>query len=130
MPITFKVDRERNIIFTTCKDKITVQEFFEHQRENGSDRSLFGYDEILDVRQADFSAFNHLALQSIAQATGQLAAIDTNTSIAVLVDEGGTKEIVELYQMVENIVNGGGRKMQVFSKLEDAEKWLNESRAD
>ena len=130
MPITFKVDREREIIFTTCRDKISVQEFFEHQRENGGDRSLFGYDEILDVRQADFSAFNHLALQSIAQATDQLAAIDTNTSVAVLVDEGCTKTIIELYQMVENVVNGVGRKMQIFSKLEDAESWLNEGRTD
>jgi len=124
MPIDCSVDRDRKIISTTCRGKITRQEFFDHQRVNGSDESLFGFDEILDTREADFSEFDHLALQSIAQVTGQLPAIDSNAVLAVLVSEGNTKIIVELYQMVEKVVNGSGREIQFFQRPDEAYSWV------
>ena len=129
MPINFETDRINKIIITTCRDVVSIQDFFSHQRENGVDDTLFGFDEIFDARKADFSEFNHLALQSIAQVTSKLPAVDAGARIAVIVDSGNAKAILELYQMIESVINGSGREMKVFQNVNDAKSWIFERRS-
>jgi hypothetical protein len=125
MSITCEIFKEKSLFYTKCSGTISLQEFIRHQNEHGGNECLYGFNEIFDTREADFSQLGLMALQAIASRTQALDALSADSYLVVVVNSGINKMAVELYKMIEQVLGGKSRKMKIVTSPDDAYDFLN-----
>ena len=121
MAITYRIDRERGRIYTTCAGNVTLPDVRSHfdalQRDPERPRSL----SVL----LDFSGMTSLPaepqLQAAAQHVGQVEEI-VFEACAIVADR---EDVVAMARTFETLARGHFAALKIFRQRRHAEEWLD-----
>ncbi|ATX80351.1 hypothetical protein Ga0123461_1945 [Mariprofundus aestuarium] len=124
MPIRNSVDLKERIIYSTCVGIMKQDDFVEYVKEIWSHDKYYGFNELFDVTQADWSEFNFSYLIEVAKNASQLRTIDIKSKLAWVVLEGKQRELTEFYKSAKLMTPGTSRKLEAFNSKDEAMQWL------
>ncbi len=121
MPITYRIDRERGRIHTTCAGNVTLPEVRAHfaalERDQDRPRNL----SVL----LDFSRMTSLPeqpqLEAAAQHVGQVEEI-VFEACAIVADRD---DVVAMARTFEALARGHFAALRIFRRRRQAEEWLD-----
>lgn len=126
MPIEITIDPDARIIYSTCVGIMTQEDFVEYQKWPWSDNSYYGFNELFDASQADWSGFNFSFLFTIAENASKLDTLDPQSKLAFVILEGKQKELTDFYKAAKSAITDNSRQLQAFYSREEALSWLTE----
>jgi len=124
MPILNDINHEQRCIYTTCSGLMAAQDFDEYMARIWTDSSNYGYNELFDTTQADWSDFDFNYLFEIAQQAAKLTAIDHNSKLAWHVTEGKDKALTDFYITAKSLITTESRSLEAFYDRQEALCWL------
>lgn len=125
MPIENSVDMEEKIVYSICRGVMTEEDFAEYVKNVWSDRRYYGFNELFDVTQGDWSDFDYGYLFTVAKRASILTTIDPDSKLAWVVLEGKQKELTDFYKAAKAMnAERPGRALEAFYSKEEALDWL------
>jgi len=125
MPIINTVDKENRIIYSICTGVMKKEDFDTYVREMWGHKDHYGFNELFDTVQADWSDFDFSYLFSVAETAALLNTIDPNSKLAWVVLEGKQKELTDFYKSAKSLTHGSSRALEAFYSRDEAMAWLN-----
>lgn len=126
MPINNTIDKDKKIIYSICTGVMTKEDFDLYISTIWSIDDHFGFNELFDTVEGDWSEFDFSYLLDIAKTAATLSTIDSNSKLAWLVLEGKQKELTDFYKAAKSLTSGQNRTLEAFYTKEDAMRWLAE----
>ena len=126
MPINNTVDKDKKIVYSICNGVMTKGDFDLYINTIWSVDDHFGFNELFDTVDADWSEFDFSYLFDIAKTAASLTTIDSNSKLAWVVLEGKQKELTDFYKAAKSLTSGQNRTLEAFYTKEDAMTWLEE----
>lgn len=99
-------------------------DFVEYVKEIWSHGEYYGFNELFDVTQADWSEFDYSYLIEVAKNSSQLRTIDPKSKLAWVVLEGKQKELTDFYKAAKSMTQGTSRLLEAFNSKNEAMLWL------
>ena len=124
MPITTLINQEERIIYSTCSEIMTEGDFAYYIYEIWSHDKYYGFNELFDTVNGDWSEFDFSYLFKIAEKASKLTTIDPNSKLAWLVLEGKQKELTDFYKAAKSIIQTRSRALEAFYSRDEALEWL------
>ena len=124
MPITNLINHEEKIIYTSCSGLMTVDDITLYINETWSHDKYYGYNELFDTVNGDWSEFDFSFLLNIAEQASKLTTIDPNSKLAWYVLEGKQKELTDFYKSAKSIIQTRSRALEAFYSRDEALQWL------
>ena len=126
MPIQSSVDLKERIVYSTCVGTMKCDDFVEYVKEIWSHGDYYGFNELFDVTQADWSVFDFSHLFEVAKNASQLRTIDPESKLAWVVLEGKQRELTDFYKSVKSMSQGSSRYLEAFNVKDEAMRWLRD----
>lgn len=126
MPIENHIDHEERIVYSICVGTMKVSDFPEYVKAVWGTDDYYGFNELFDTTQADWSSFNFSDLFDVAKNASQLNTIDPDSRFAWVVLEGKQKELTDFYKHVKAMTHGRSRHLEAFYSQQEALHWLTE----
>lgn len=124
MSIENDIDDEKKIIYSRCKNVMSLQDFRDYIDRIWGDARYFGYNELFDTRPADWTDFDFSNLFVVAGNAAQLSTIDPSSKLAWVVLEGKQKALTDFYKEAKKMLPVSSRSLKSFYSEEDALDWL------
>lgn len=124
MPINNSIDKDKKIVYSICTGVMSKKDFDLYINNIWSEDDHFGFNELFDTVDADWSEFDFSYLFDIAKTAAALTAIDSNSKLAWVVLEGKQKELTDFYVAAKSLTKGQSRSLEAFYTKEDAMRWL------
>lgn len=125
MPIESSVDMDEKIVYSTCTGEMSAEDFVEYVKNTWSDHKYYGFNELFDVTQGDWSDFNYGYLFAVAKRAAILPTIDPDSKFAWVVLEGKQRQLTDFYKAAKTMNAGRpGRTLEAFYSREKALDWL------
>ena len=118
------IDEKEKVIHTICSGVMTLEDFTDHMKRIWSDTKYYGYNELLDTTQGDWTDFDFGYLFTIAEKASRLNTFDPNTKVAFVVQEGKPKALTDFYKNIKGMLPANSREMKAFYSKEEALAWL------
>lgn len=129
MTITSTPDHNKRILYTVCSGHITLQEIECYQYTTWLEPSIYGYNELFDLADSDFSAISFSDLIHIAETASKLYMIDPDSGIAFITKTDHHIELAEFYIAAKSLAKTASREVRHFTSRSFALEWLS-SKAD
>jgi len=126
MPIKNSVDYELKIVFSICEGKMGASDFPLYVKEMWSHYDYYGFNELFDTRNADWSEFDFHDLFEVSKKASLLNTLDPNSKFAWVVLPGKQNSLTNFYKSIKLISDGNSRTLQSFFSKEEALRWLQE----
>jgi len=126
MPIESHASDEERIIYTTCLGAMTLDDFKDYMNTVWGDLRYFGYNELFDASEGDWSSFDFSLLFTVAVEAAKLGSLDPNSRLAWLIKEGKQKELTDFYTTAKSALPISSRDLQAFYDRDAALQWLRE----
>ncbi len=122
MPITYSIDRERNVVFTTIRGVLTDDELLDHKKRLTSDPNFkSGMVELSDAREVG-------ELAVTAEGVGRFVTQDSKDSellkgykLAIVASEDVVYGMARMYQ---TLTEKNVPAVRIFRDLDEAKAWL------
>ncbi len=124
MPIHNSVDEKERIVYSICSGTMKPEDFVDYINEIWSHGNYYGFNELFDTREADWSQFKFSYLIEVAKRASQLRTIDPGSKLAWIVIEGKQKELTDFYKSAKLMTPGTSRQLEAFNSEEEAMRWL------
>lgn len=124
MTINNIINEEEKIIYTTCNGLMTEIDFELYVQEVWSHDKYYGFNELFDTVDGDWSQFDFSFLFKVAEKASQLGTIDPNSKLAWYVLEGKQKELTDFYKSVKSVMQTRSRALEAFYSRDEALQWL------
>lgn len=125
MPINNTVNEDERIIYSICSGVMKPEDFDLYINTIWSHNEYYGFKELFDTVEADWSKFDFSYLFDIAKKAAALTTIDSNSKLAWIVLKGKQKELTDFYKAAKSLTQGQSRTLEAFYSKEDALQWLN-----
>lgn len=124
MTIQNRVDHEQLCVYTNCTGIMKETDIDDYMSRIWTVSSHFGYNELFDTTQGDWSEFDFGHLFNIAKTASLLTAIDPGSKLAWVVSSEKIKRLTELYAESKAMITTQVRHQEAFFNREDALCWL------
>ena len=124
MPIENTVNKEERIIYSICTGIMKEEDFNVYINKIWSHSEHYGFNELFDTTQADWSDFDFGYLFNVAERAAKLNTIDPDSKLAWIVLEGKQKELTDFYKAAKSLTHGKSRSLEAFYSKDDAMHWL------
>jgi hypothetical protein len=122
MPVTYQIDRTRNLIRTRCFGEVTLEEVLDHFRTLQSDPECPSrLDVLLDLSEC-LSAASGGQLRTVNQA---IASVRERVQFDACAIVAPTDLLFGMGRMFEVLAEERFRATHVFRSVVDAEEWLS-----
>ncbi len=125
MPIESTIDRKKRLVNTVCSGTVTLGDFLKYQDNVWRDESLFGFNELFDTDDGDFSALTISDLQEVAKNASRLN-LDPNSRIAIVVHSSKQDGLADMYMVLKQQRPENTRKIQSFLDKQSGLAWLGQ----
>jgi hypothetical protein len=125
MPLEYRIDHERRVVFATAARAMTDKDFFAYQREVWSRRDLAGYDEIVDLSGAE-----HLLLspgdriRALAELASAMDVPGTSSRLAIVASQDVAYGFARMFETYRTLNQHGAKAVSVFRSMQTALDWL------
>jgi len=126
MPIVSTPDHDLNIVNTICNSLMTLQDIEHYQYTTWLEPSIYGYNELFDLTDSDFSQISFSDLITIAQTASKLYMLDPNSRFAFLVHNPHQQSLADFYIAAKAATKGPSRDIKSFEDKQKAMNWLTE----
>ncbi|MDH5570577.1 MAG: hypothetical protein OEY89_02355 [Gammaproteobacteria bacterium] len=124
MPIKNTINQEEKIIYSICEGLMVREDFDLYVSRIWSHYKYYGFNELFDTVQGDWSEFDFGYLFSVAETAAKLKTIDTNSKLAWVVLEGKQKELTDFYRSAKLLLPVKSRSLEAFYLYDEAMQWL------
>lgn len=115
---------EEKIIYSVCAGVMKEEDFVIYQKETWGHDEYYGFNEVFDTVQADWSEFDFGYLFAVAKAAGKLKSLDPNSKLAWVVLEGKQKQLTDFYKAAKSLMPTKSRSFKAFYSNDEAMQWL------
>ncbi|MDH5391884.1 MAG: hypothetical protein OEY11_01735 [Gammaproteobacteria bacterium] len=105
---------------------MTLKEIESYQYTVWLEPSIYGYSELFDLTDSDFSDISFGDLITIAQKAAGLYMLDPDSRCAFLTYTQQHVELAEFYIAAKSLANGVSRELGQFQSRASALEWLSE----
>lgn len=124
MPISNSINQQEKIIYSVCTGVMAEKDFDSYISNIWSHDTYYGFNELFDTTEADWSKFNFSYLLNISKAASKLNTIDPDSKFAWVVLEGKQKELTDFYKAAKSLTNTRSRTLEAFYSKDEALRWL------
>ncbi|MDH5391855.1 MAG: hypothetical protein OEY11_01590 [Gammaproteobacteria bacterium] len=124
MTIMNEINHEQLCIYTNCSGKMCIKDFDDYFSRVWTVSSHFGYNELFDTTQGDWSEFDFSYLFNIAKMASQLTAIDPRSKLAWVLPNSKFKKLTDFYVSSKNMITTESRQLEAFFDQQQALDWL------
>ncbi|MDH5517014.1 MAG: hypothetical protein OEY36_04215 [Gammaproteobacteria bacterium] len=124
MAIENQVDHEQLCVYTNCTGIMKKTDVDDYMSRIWTVSSHFGYNELFDTTQGDWSEFDFDQLFDIAKTASLLTAIDPGSKLAWVVSNEEIKNLTQLYAQSKAMITTQVRHQQAFFNRQQALGWL------
>jgi hypothetical protein len=104
-----------------------VQDFITYQLEVWSRKDVVGYDELIDVTQAQEALdFTEAHLKDVATLASSMDFEKRNTKLAIVASKDFYYGLGRMYEAYRNLQKGSVKQVSVFRSIKDALEWIHE----
>ena len=103
---------------------MSLDDFYVYIADVWHDPGHYGFNELFDTTQADWSQFDYNLLLKLAQSAAKLQTLDPESKLAWVVLEGKQKDLTDFYKSAKSMLPVKSRKLEAFHSREQALKWL------
>ena len=128
MPISYRIDQQRNLVRTAASGILTDEDVLGHKRALMADPEFrAGMRELSDVRAIDELRVTPAGVRSMVALDGASAGKLAAYRLAIVASENATFGMARMYQLMteENVQHVG-----VFRNLTEAAAWLGVASVD
>lgn len=126
MTITSIPDHKNRILNTVCSGFITRHELEHYQHTAWLDPAIYGYNELFDLTESDFSDVSFSDLLTVAKNASKLSIHDPNSRFAFLTATPHHEELAKFYITARSMIDSPSRDLKQFSSQTKALEWLLE----
>jgi len=120
MPIYYRIDDERRRVYSRCEGIVSFEDFRAHiNAEEGSPAA--SYSEVFDCSDA-VTNMTREQIRALAAEREAVAERREAAPVAIIACDDNLFEMLQIFDILTEQI----RPMQVFPRIEAAERWLDE----
>lgn len=124
MPINIIPNTSLCMIHTVCSGIVSFQQVQDYLQTTWLDSELYGYNELFDFSNSDFSHISHSELISLAQCEAKLYMLDDSARVAFLNHTADHERVSAFFITAKSIIPGPSRELKSFTNKDQAMNWL------
>lgn len=128
MPIQSTPDHKLRIVRTVCSGGVTLEDVRHYQNTVWLEPAIYGYNELFDFTDSDYSAVQFGDLITIAQQAARLYMLDPNSRFAFLTHTTQHEGVADFYMAATSFSSGSSREIKSFNSYEKVMAWLTEDK--
>ena len=132
MPLEYRIDRERRVVFATATRTLSDEDVFAYQREVWSRSDLTGYDEIVDLSLVeDLVLSSGDRVRALAELAATMDVSGASSKLAIVAPQDLAYGFARMFETYRTMNQSGGKAVLVFRSMQAALDWLGlESRGE
>jgi hypothetical protein len=125
MPLEYRIDQERRVVFTTATGILTNEDFFANQRGVCARGDAAGFDEVFDMGGVeDLVLPSGDRVRALADLASTMDVPGTSSRVAIVAPQDFTYGLARMYATYRALHPRGERAVQVFRSMQAALDWL------
>ena len=126
MPLEYRIDRERRVVFATATRTLSDEDVFAYQREVWSHSDLAGYDEVVDLGLVeDLVLSSGDRVRALAELASAMDAPGASSSkVAIVAPQDLAYGFARMFETYRTMNQSGAKIVQVFRSMRAALGWL------
>ena len=125
MPIEYRIDHGRRIVFTKGRGTLTDSDIFGYQREVWSRHDVTGYNELMDMTDVVHIAVpSQKRVRELAALSADMDDRSTGSKFAIVAPSDVAFGLGRMYQTFRELQVQGTKQVGVFRTLEEALAFL------
>ncbi len=124
MPIHVEIDAKARTVRTTYVGRVRRADVLDYMYEHWESGALDGFDELTDMRRAEFDQLSFADLLSLAQETLKEDRASAGSRLALVVSSPEALQKADFFASARETLPQTGREIRVFESLEEAERWI------
>ena len=125
MPLEYRIDRERRVVFATATRTLSDEDVFAYQREVWSRSDLTGYDEIVDVGLAeDLVVSSGDRVRALADLASAMDVPGASSRLAIVAPQDLAYGFARMFETYRTMSQSGAKVVSVFRSMQAALDWL------
>jgi len=126
MPLLSTPDHNLRIVHTVCSGLVTLADIEKYQYSVWLEPTIYGYNELFDMVDSDFTQIEFGDLITVAQTASKLYMLDPASRFAFLTATPHHQQVADFYISAKALTKGPSRDLKCFDSREQAMTWLTE----
>jgi hypothetical protein len=125
MPIAYRVDHERKVVFAEGSGTFTDADVFGYQREVWSRSDVIGYRELIDMTAVErIEQPTPERIQQLAELSAEMDAVARSTRFAIVAPTTIAYGLGKMYQAMREMQDRSTKEVGVFRTRDEALAFL------
>jgi hypothetical protein len=125
MPLEYRIDQERRVVFATAGRILSDEDVFGYQREVWSRSDLAGYDEIVDLSPVeDLVMSSGDRVRALAELASSMDAQGAPSRLAIVAPHDLVYGFARMFETYRTMNQKGVKAVSVFRSMRAALDWL------
>ena len=125
MPLEYRIDRERRVVFATAARTLSDEDVFAYQREAWSNSDLAGYDEVVDLGLVeDLVLSSGDRVRALAELASAMDVPGASSRLAIVAPQDLAYGFARMFETYRTMNQGGPKIVSVFRSMRAALEWL------
>ena len=125
MPIEYRIDNTRRIVLARARGIVTDRDVFGYQQEVWSRASVAGYDEIIDMTEAEQIALpSSVRVMELADVSAAMDPMGVSSRFAIVAPSDLTFGLGRMFQAYRGLHEKSTKQVGVFRSMNEAREWL------
>lgn len=125
MPIEYRIDHDRRIVFATGRGAMTDADVFGYQREIWSQPALAGYHELMDMSHVEAIAETSAeGVRTLATLAAEMDDPETHSKFAIVAPQDVAFGMGRMFAAYRESNPRSKKEVAVFRSMAAALKWL------
>jgi len=125
MPLEYRIDLERRVVFATATGTLTDEEVFGYQREVWSRSEVAGFDEIVDMGAVgDLVLASGDRVRALADLASTMDVPGASSRLAIVAPQDFAYGLARMFETYRTMSQRGSKAVSVFRSMQAALDWL------
>ena len=125
MPIDFRIDSDRRVVFAAGRGTVTPEEVFDYQRQVWSRADVAGYNELFDMSAAErIIPPSRGSVRDLASSAALMDPPDFMSKFAIVAPQDLAFGIGRMFESYRELDERSTKQVAVFRSMQPALAWL------
>jgi hypothetical protein len=125
MPLEYRIDRERRVVFATATRTLSYEDVAVYQREAWSRGDLSGHDEVVDLSLVeDFVLSTGDRVRALADLASAMDVPGASSRLAIVAPHDLAYGFARMFETYRTMNQSGTKIVSVFRSMQAALDWL------
>jgi hypothetical protein len=125
MPLEYRIDQERRVVFVTATGLLADEEVFGYQREVWSRSDVAGFDEVIDMGAVeDLVGSSGDRVKALADLASTMDVPGASSRLAIVAPQDFAYGLARMFETYRSMSQRGSKVVSVFRSMQAALDWL------